>query len=141
MNGRDEPGHNEPSDSIRVPDHSILPPLALHSARNFFRALPCRPLALAWSLQALEMAFFSALVCVVLVCVLAAGAAAGGSSAQAGPKPIASDNRIPATIVDFVIIWSPHHGFGRNAIYQACCANYSVGRHPHILSTGFRPVR
>ena len=39
-----------------------LPPLRLHSARNFFRSLPCRFFASACSEQALEIAAFSARV-------------------------------------------------------------------------------
>ena len=43
----------------------ILPPWCLHFDLNFLRALPCKPLALAWSEQALEIACLSAALAAV----------------------------------------------------------------------------
>src|SRR5262245_46574441 len=43
-------------------DYIALPRVRLHSDRNFFRALPCKPWASACSEQALEIASLSALL-------------------------------------------------------------------------------
>jgi hypothetical protein len=53
-----------------------LPPAFLQAKRNFLRALPCRPLALAWSLQDFDIADFSL--------GLAAAGADGDAGAGAG---------------------------------------------------------
>jgi hypothetical protein len=38
---------------------AALPPFFLHLERNAFRGLPCRPLAVAWSEHAFEIACFA----------------------------------------------------------------------------------
>ena len=39
-----------------------MPPFLLHADRKALRSLPCRPLAVAWSEHAFEIAFLSASV-------------------------------------------------------------------------------
>src|SRR5262249_112647 len=105
--------------------YSILPPLRLHSDLNFLRSLPCKPLALAWSEQAFEIAFLS-----VAAAAAAGSAAGGGFCAKAALAPI-SEKTIAATTVDLVnIFFSPQCGMSqvriaRVEIYQACTRSSS----------------
>src|SRR5205807_8072574 len=64
-----------------------LPPLLLHWARNFLRALPCSPLALACSEQAFEIACLSAAL------VGDGLAELDGACANAPPTAMVSDRR------------------------------------------------
>src|SRR5579863_4939482 len=79
------PGQARPSPILRLgvsrgdkPNH-ILP--FLHSARNFLRASPCRPLASASFEHSADLAALSAGVIVVIVPAGAAGAAGAGAGA------------------------------------------------------------
>jgi hypothetical protein len=54
---------------------AVLPPLCLHSSRNFFRALPCKLLASAWAEHSFETAILSPAIGAGAGFVAAAGAA------------------------------------------------------------------
>jgi hypothetical protein len=63
----------------------------LQSDLNFLRALPCKPLAFAWSVQDLEIAFFSLELMADTEPPWPVGAGAAPCAKQV-PAPIARDN-------------------------------------------------
>src|SRR5262249_54206310 len=72
--------------------HCGVPPLFLHSHRNFLRALPCRPLPLAWSEHLLRIACLST--------GLAAGAEGDGVCADATAAATVSDRTVAQNLID-----------------------------------------
>jgi hypothetical protein len=66
---------------------AALRPFLLHAERKVLRALPCRPLAFAWSEHAFETAFLASEVAAGAGCV-AAGFAVGADCAMAAFAPI-----------------------------------------------------
>jgi hypothetical protein len=77
--------------------HDVLPPLRLHSLRNFFRSFPCSPFASACSEQALEIAALSAPVGFAATAGLAAGAVVAGVCPKLIPIPAVAARAEKAT--------------------------------------------
>jgi hypothetical protein len=74
-----------------------FPPCLLHLARNAFRALPCRPLALAWSEHAFEIA------CLLGDLPNRAYAELDGICDEAVPAAIVSDRTVAQTTIQRLI--------------------------------------
>jgi len=93
--------------------HCGVPPLLLHSDRNFLRALPCRPLASAWSEHALEVA--------CLPVGLATGAAAEGDGVCADAAAVAmmNDRMVAQNVIDRMVppFWT--RGMKRGALIRS----------------------
>jgi hypothetical protein len=90
-------------------DQAALPPRLLHAEQKAFRSLPCRPLAVAWSEHAFEIAFLlGSLVdfAAELDCA-ATGFAVGAGCAIVPLEPINTTNAVIINVFENLIVTSP----------------------------------